>query len=83
MKQQHAQSRIIAMYRRLREKLYDDVKADILAHPEQTYSDIAQKFLISVATVQRVAQRNNISRPVGPRPKTGSTSTAHTEADNE
>lgn len=71
------------MLRQLREKLYSEVKAEILAHPEQTYADIAHTFLISVATVQRVAQRNNISRPVGPRPKTDASSNVHGEQPNE
>jgi len=55
--------------REMLQKHNAEVLADIVAHPELTYAQIADRHGCSQATVQRVAQRNNICRPVGPRPQ--------------
>jgi hypothetical protein len=63
-------SRLKAALRAVCENLYSEIKAGIEDHPELTYRQLGEKYGCSEATIARVAQRNNISRPVGPRPQT-------------
>lgn len=61
-------SKLLQAARRVRDEIYEAVKAE-LSDETRTYQTIAEANSISVATVQRVAQMDGISRPVGPKPK--------------
>jgi DNA invertase Pin-like site-specific DNA recombinase len=61
------QSQLIQAIREVREQLYASIKEQ-LKDETRTYKEIAEANGISMATVQRVAERCGISRPVGPRP---------------
>jgi hypothetical protein len=41
----------------------------IEAHPEWPYRRVGEQVGLSEATVLKIAQNNNISRPAGPRPQ--------------
>ena len=62
-------SKLLETLRAVRNELYAAVQRE-LADETRTYKDIAAANGISLATVQRVAERSGISRPVGPRPQT-------------
>jgi hypothetical protein len=62
-------SKLQATLKAVRETIYAQIKADIESHPEMTYREIGHQYGCSECTVMRVAQRNGISRPVGPRPQ--------------
>ena len=61
-------SRLLQAQRAVRDEIYQKVRLQ-LADEGQTYQQIADTNCISVASVQRVAERSGISRQVGPRPK--------------
>jgi DNA invertase Pin-like site-specific DNA recombinase len=65
---QEGKSRLVQAVRAVRRKIHADVRAQ-LADEAKTYQQIADAAGCSVATVQRIAQMDGISRPVGPRPK--------------
>ena len=72
---QNGKSLLIQAVRALREEIYGSIRAQLLDEHGvyRTYQEIADAVGVSVATVQRVAGLNNISRPVGPRPKISTT----------
>lgn len=61
-------SKLLETLRAVRNELYSAVQRE-LADESRTYKDIATANGISLATVQRVAERSGISRRVGPRPR--------------
>jgi hypothetical protein len=61
-------SKLLETLRAVRNELYTAVQRE-LADETRTYKDIATANGISLATVQRMAERSGISRPVGPRPR--------------
>jgi len=65
---QVGKSKLIEAARRVRHEIYEAVKAELLDET-RTYQMIAEANSISVATVQRIAGSLDITRPVGPRPK--------------
>ena len=66
---QEGKSKLIQAVRAVREQIYAAVKKELL-DDSRTYESIARANNISTATVQRIAGSLNISRPVGPRPRT-------------
>ena len=60
-------SRLQQAVRAVRNGFYQAVKVQ-LADEARTYREIAELNGISVATVQRIAERSGITRQVGPRP---------------
>ena len=62
-----SKSKLLQAARRVRDEIYNAVKAE-LVDDTRTYQTIAEANYISVATVQRIAGRLGLSRPVGPRP---------------
>jgi AraC-like DNA-binding protein len=64
---ENKKSRLIQAVRAVRDEIYSAVRTQ-LADENKTYQQIADVVGCSQATVQRVAQMDNISRPVGPRP---------------
>jgi DNA invertase Pin-like site-specific DNA recombinase len=65
-------SRLIQAVRAVRDVIYEAVREQ-LADEGRTYQQIADSLGISLATVQRLAQLDGISRRVGPKPKLTST----------
>lgn len=61
-------STLLEAARRVRDEIYAAVR-ERLADESMTYQQVADSVCVSLATVQRIAQRDGISRPVGPRPK--------------
>jgi len=61
-------SSLIHAVRAVRDEIYTAIKEQ-LSDEARTYSTIADSVGVSLATVQRVAKMEHISRPVGPRPK--------------
>jgi transposase-like protein len=61
-------SKLLQAQRAVRDEIFATVKVQ-LADENLTYREIAEVNGLSVATVQRVAERSGISRPVGPRPR--------------
>lgn len=61
-------SKLLEALRAVRNELYSAVKRE-LADETCSYKDIADANGVSVATIQRIAQRSGISRQVGPRPR--------------
>src|ERR1035437_7973271 len=66
MKQE--KSKLLEALRAVRDEIYASVRLQ-LSDETLTYKQIADTNGISLATVQRVAERSGISRPVGPRPR--------------
>lgn len=66
----NGKSKLVEAARRVRDEVYSVVRAE-LQDETRTYQMIAEANSISVATVQRIAGSLGISRPVGPRPKSG------------
>ena|ERR1035437_3719288 len=66
MKQE--KSKLLEALRAVRDEIYASVRLQ-LSDERLTYQQIADSNGISLATVQRVAERSGISRPVGPRPR--------------
>ena len=65
---QEVKSKLLQDVQVVRRKIYADVREQ-LADEGRTYQQIADSVGCSLATVQRLAQTEHISRPVGPRPK--------------
>jgi len=65
---QEGKSRLVQAVRAVRRQIHADVRAH-LADESMTYLQVAQSVGCSLATVQRIAQMDGISRPVGPRPR--------------
>ncbi|MGB8032054.1 MAG: hypothetical protein WCF30_20575 [Terracidiphilus sp.] len=63
-------SKLLAAFQAIRQDFEAEVMREIDAHPESPYWMVAQKVGLSEASVLRIAQKNSISRPAGPRPKT-------------
>jgi uncharacterized protein YdbL (DUF1318 family) len=61
-------SRLIQVVRAVRAEIYAAVRAQ-LSDECRTYQQVADSVGVSLATVQRIAQQDGITRPVGPRPK--------------
>jgi DNA invertase Pin-like site-specific DNA recombinase len=61
-------SRLIQAVRAVRDEIYTLVREQ-LADEGKTYQQVADAVGVSLATVQRIAQRDGITRPVGPRPQ--------------
>jgi DNA invertase Pin-like site-specific DNA recombinase len=61
-------SRLIQAVRAARAEIHARVREQ-LADETKTYQQIADSAGCSLATVQRLAQFDGITRPVGPRPK--------------
>jgi hypothetical protein len=61
-------SKLLEAVQVVRRKIYADVRAQ-LADESKTYQQAADFAGCSLATVQRIAHMDGISRPVGPRPK--------------
>jgi hypothetical protein len=62
-------SKLLAALQAIRQDFEALAIREINAHPEWPYWMVAEHVGLSEATVLRFAQKNNISRPVGPRPK--------------
>lgn len=62
-------SKLLAAVEAIRQDFETAVIHQIDAHPEWPYWMVAQRVGLSEASVLRIAQKNNISRPVGPRPQ--------------
>ena len=65
---QEGKSKLIEAVRNVRAEIYSAVRAQ-LSDESKTYQQIADSVGVSSASVQRIAQQDGISRPVGPRPK--------------
>jgi len=63
-------SKLLAALQAIRQDFEAAVMREIEAHPESPYWMVAQQVGTSEAFVLRTAQKNNISRPAGPRPQT-------------
>jgi DNA invertase Pin-like site-specific DNA recombinase len=61
-------SKLLQAVHAVRRKIYADVRSQ-LADESKTYQQIANSVGCSLATVQRLAQIEQISRRVGPRSK--------------
>lgn len=68
----NGKSKLIQAVRAVRDVIYEAVREQ-LADEGRTYQQIADSIGCSSATVQRVAQMDGISRPVGPKPKSAAT----------
>lgn len=64
-------SRLLEALNAVRQDFETAVLRTMNAHPEWPYWRVGEHAGVSEATVLKIAQANNISRPVGPRPKTG------------
>jgi len=65
-----SKSRLLQAVRAVRDEIYATVRLQ-LSDEARTYQQIADANGISVATVQRIAERAGIARQVGPRPRLG------------
>jgi len=74
----NGKSKLLQAARRVRDEIYEAVKAELLDET-RTYQTIAESNSISVATVQRIAGSLNISRPVGPRPRSSTSEVTNGE----
>ncbi len=70
MNQNPKKSKLLAAFQAIRQDFEAAVMREIKAHPEWPYRLVAEHAGVSEATVLKIAQANNISRPAGPRPKT-------------
>ena len=61
-------SKMLQCLRAVRDEIYASVRLQ-LSDEQLTYQQIADANGISLATVQRVAERSGVSRQVGPRPR--------------
>jgi hypothetical protein len=62
-------SKLLAALQAIRQDFEAEVMRAINAHPESPYWMVGQQVGLSESFVLRTAQKNNISRPAGPRPK--------------
>ena len=67
---------LIQAVRDVRDVIYAAVREQ-LGDANRTYQQIANSAGCSLATVQRVAQMEGITRPVGPRPKSSTSEVAN------
>lgn len=67
----NGKSKLIQAVRAIRDGIHATVREQ-LADEAKTYQQIADTVGCSIATVQRIAQLDGISRPVGPRPRISS-----------
>ena len=65
----NGKSKLLQAVRAVRNEIYTAVREQ-LADETKTYQQIADSIGCSLATVQRIAQMDGITRPVGPRSKT-------------
>jgi DNA invertase Pin-like site-specific DNA recombinase len=65
---ENEKSTLILAVRAIRNEIYAAVRRQ-LSDESRTYATIADSVGISLASVQRIAQRDGITRPVGPRPQ--------------
>lgn len=70
MEHSKKKSKLLAALQAIRQDFEAAVMREIEAHPESPYWMVAQQVGTSEAFVLRTAQKNNISRPAGPRPQT-------------
>ena len=63
-------SKLLAALQAVRQDFEAEVMRAIEAHPEWPYRMVSEQVGLSEAFVLRTAQKNSISRPAGPRPKT-------------
>lgn len=70
MEDSNRKSKLLAALQAIRQDFEAEVMHAIDAHPESPYWMVAQQVGTSEAFVLRTAQKNNISRPAGPRPNT-------------
>jgi hypothetical protein len=63
-------SKLIEALNAVRRDFESAVLREIEAHPEWPYWRVGEHAGVSEATVLKIAQANNISRPAGPRPQT-------------
>jgi hypothetical protein len=66
-------SKLIEALNAVRRDFEAAVLREIEAHPEWPYWRVGEHAGVSEATVLKIAQANNISRPAGPRPQTVNT----------
>lgn len=66
-------SKLLAALQAVRQNFEAAVIREIDAHPGWPYRMVSEQVGLSEAFVLRTAQKNNISRPVGPRPKSDTT----------
>jgi hypothetical protein len=69
MEDSNKKSKLLAALQAIRQDFEAAVMREIEAHPESPYWMVAEQVGLSEASVLRIAQKNNIGRPVGPRPK--------------
>ncbi len=69
MKNSNKKSKLLAALQAVRQDFEAAVIREIEAHPEWPYWRVGEHAGVSQATVLKIAQANNISRPAGPRPK--------------
>jgi hypothetical protein len=67
------ESKLLAALQAIRQDFEALAIREINAHPEWPYWMVAEHVGLSEATVLKIAQKNNICRPVGPRPKSATT----------
>lgn len=65
-----SKSRLLQAIRAVRDEIYATVRLQLLDEA-RTYQQIADANCVSLATVQRIAERAGITRQVGPRPRLG------------
>ena len=63
-------SKLLAALQAIRRDFETTVLRVIEAHPEWPYWRVGEHVGLSEASVLKIAQHNNISRPAGPRAKT-------------
>jgi hypothetical protein len=69
MKDSNKKSKLLAALQAVRQDFESAVLRTVEAHPEWPYWRVGEHAGVSEATVLKIAQANNISRPAGPRPK--------------
>jgi hypothetical protein len=69
MKNSNKKSRLLSALQAVRHDFEAAVMREIEAHPEWPYWRVGEHAGVSEATVLKIAQANNISRPAGPRPQ--------------
>lgn len=62
-------SKLLAALEALRQDFETLVIREIHAHPEWPYWKVGETVGMSESSVMKIAQKNNITRPAGPRPQ--------------
>ena len=70
MQDSNKKSKLLAALQAIRQDFEVKVMRAIEAHPDWPYWMVAEHEGLSEAFVLKTTQKNNISRPAGPRPKT-------------